>query len=598
MKKLFLIGVVIFSVSAEILAKTYRGGELRTIASYTYGRFEVRMKAAAGAGLLSSFFTYHDNDPAGNWNEIDIEIMGRYDRDVQYNTITPDRSHHVYPQLLSFDPRMDFHTYAIEWTPNYVAWFVDGVESHRQTGSHISTLKHSQKIMMNIWPPLYPDWAGVLNPKILPVYAYYDYVSYASYTPGRGSIGSGNNFTPLWIDHFDQFNPSRWQKATHTFDNNDCDFIPDNVVFKDGYMILCLTTAMHTGMNDRTPPSVLWARAGASSLKVYYSEEVNRTDATNPDNYAVPGATLQQVTLQPDNRTAILTIDNFTPSQNNQLMVMNIRDLSPNENIIVTAATPIIPYQPLPLPVRINVGGGRALGFLADRLWNESSEYGYEDGQAYNQSGYYFTGTFYQQIYQSVRNNLKHYRVRLPNGSYKLTLMMAEAYFNQPGKRVFDVNVQGQRMLSNLDLYQLKGLYGAYEYIVDPVVVEDEILDIHFAATADFPLLNGLVIEPSATHVGGRQALPQEMALYQNYPNPFNDETVIRYDLPVDSEVDVSIHDALGRQIATLYRGRQSGGEHELIWRSFAPSGVYFVTLTAHLPHGTQLQRRKMMLLR
>ena len=36
------------------------GGELRTIESYLYGRFEVNMKSAEGNGYVSSFFTYHD----------------------------------------------------------------------------------------------------------------------------------------------------------------------------------------------------------------------------------------------------------------------------------------------------------------------------------------------------------------------------------------------------------------------------------------------------------------------------------------------------------------------------------------------------------
>ena len=55
------------------------GGELRTIDSYLYGRFEVNMKSAAGGGYVSSFFTYHDHwedSSPDEWglltNEIDI----------------------------------------------------------------------------------------------------------------------------------------------------------------------------------------------------------------------------------------------------------------------------------------------------------------------------------------------------------------------------------------------------------------------------------------------------------------------------------------------------------------------------------------------
>ena len=54
----------------------YRGGELRTIDAYRYGRYEVRMKSAAGDGVVSSFFTYRDYwaqrlTGSQHWNEID-----------------------------------------------------------------------------------------------------------------------------------------------------------------------------------------------------------------------------------------------------------------------------------------------------------------------------------------------------------------------------------------------------------------------------------------------------------------------------------------------------------------------------------------------
>ncbi len=48
---------------------------------------------------------------------------------------------------------------------------------------------------MNIWNPLYENWAGVFNPEALPAFAYYDWVSYYSYTPGTGNYGTENNFT-------------------------------------------------------------------------------------------------------------------------------------------------------------------------------------------------------------------------------------------------------------------------------------------------------------------------------------------------------------------------------------------------------------------
>jgi len=179
-------------------AKTYKGAELRTVSTYLYGKFEVRMKSAPGSGLLSSFFTYYDGTGLpDNWNEIDIEIMGRYTDQEQFNVISPGQVNHVYSHISPFNPHQAFHVYSFEWTPDYIAWSVDGYEVYRQSGDHVDGITRAQKIMMNIWPPDNVGWAGTFDPDVLPVYAYYDWVKYYSYTPG-----SGANFTLQWTDDF------------------------------------------------------------------------------------------------------------------------------------------------------------------------------------------------------------------------------------------------------------------------------------------------------------------------------------------------------------------------------------------------------------
>ena len=140
--------LIIITFLSCLFSKDYKGAELRTITSYTYGRFEVRMQSAAGSGMLSSFFTYHDAGIA--WNEIDLEILGQYGDEVQFNVITPGQVNHVHESPTSFNPHLEFHTYAFEWTPTYVAWFIDGLEVYRDQGSHIQQLDLAQKIMMNM----------------------------------------------------------------------------------------------------------------------------------------------------------------------------------------------------------------------------------------------------------------------------------------------------------------------------------------------------------------------------------------------------------------------------------------------------------------
>ena len=217
----FTLFLLLFFSDLTMANKPYRGAEYRTIESVTYGRFEVKMKSAFGDGIVSSFFTYHDYDDwdnGQNWNEIDIEILGKDIDTIQFNTITPGQVDHVFSQQVQFNPHEEFYTYAFEWTPDYVAWFVDSIEVYRQEGGHIYSLNKAQKIMLNIWPPVYEDWVGTLDPNDIPFYAFYDWVTYYNYSPGTGSYGTNNNFDFSWNDDFDSFDTLRWQKATHTWD--------------------------------------------------------------------------------------------------------------------------------------------------------------------------------------------------------------------------------------------------------------------------------------------------------------------------------------------------------------------------------------------
>jgi len=74
--------------------------------------------------------------------------------------------------------------------------------------------------------------------------------------------------------------------------------------------------------------------------------------------------------------------------------------------------------------------------------------------------------------------------------------------------------------------------------------------------------------------------IPGRIELYGNYPNPFNAATVIRYSLPVNSYVTLSVYNLLGQRVAVLFNGNQPAGEHSITWdASDFPSGIYFARL-------------------
>jgi glucose/arabinose dehydrogenase len=86
---------------------------------------------------------------------------------------------------------------------------------------------------------------------------------------------------------------------------------------------------------------------------------------------------------------------------------------------------------------------------------------------------------------------------------------------------------------------------------------------------------------PTVTSVEN-EIIVTEYSLEQNYPNPFNPSTVIKYNLPEDSDVTIRIYDALGKEIDSITTGFQQKGSYQKSWSAegFA-SGVYYVKMNA-----------------
>ncbi len=579
---LVLSAMLLLSQGAS--AKPYKGAEYRTKASYLYGKFEVRMKSNGREGMLASFFTYNDSFPSTPWNEIDIEMMGRYTDDIQFNPITPGQVNHVSHQFVNFNPALDYHVYGFEWTPTYVAWFIDSVEVYRQTGAHIATLNISQKLMMNVWPPAYPNWAGVWNDAVLPAFAYYDWVKYASYTPGSGTYGTNSNFTPQWIDNFDSWDQARWDKATHTWNGNNSDFVHANAVFQNGKLILCLTKETAIGYVDNVPPLPLWARAEGNTIRLMFAEEVEQLSAEAIANYLVPDAGVTNARLLPDLKTVLLTAPGLDTTTTAAMIVQNIRDRWTTPNTLSQRVLQLIRPTPLTFPAKINIGGPAYQSYLPDQAWSPAAEYGRMDGQANYYSGVTINGTTEPEVYRSEVSDLVEYKVRVPNGRYAVVLMMAENFFTTVNQRKFRIVIEGSVLDSSLDLYFRAGFRTAYQRATF-VDVTDGVLDIHVQGLIDKPLLNGITITRIGLDVKGSNEFgvpPDSYKLYTNYPNPFNGGTNIRFSIPQEDRLTFKVFDMLGRKVSEQALGVFQKGEAHVFWNANSesgvplPSGVYY----------------------
>lgn len=84
-------------------------------------------------------------------------------------------------------------------------------------------------------------------------------------------------------------------------------------------------------------------------------------------------------------------------------------------------------------------------------------------------------------------------------------------------------------------------------------------------------------IVPIATN---QNTVPSDFSLFQNYPNPFNPETRIKYQLPKNSIVKLSVFDITGRIVVELVNNSQNAGSYEIYFNaSDLASGLYFYKL-------------------
>ena len=93
---------------------------------------------------------------------------------------------------------------------------------------------------------------------------------------------------------------------------------------------------------------------------------------------------------------------------------------------------------------------------------------------------------------------------------------------------------------------------------------------------------------------------PTKFNLQNSFPNPFNPVTTLRYDLPEDALVNITIYDMVGRVVKTLMNDQQTAGYKSIQWNatndagSPVSAGIYLYMIQA----GDFRQTKKMVLLK
>jgi len=131
------------------------------------------------------------------------------------------------------------------------------------------------------------------------------------------------------------------------------------------------------------------------------------------------------------------------------------------------------PFEAVPLPARSGPLGGRISVFPTHEI----------------------AGTDEDPIYQTVRYDFQGYYLAVANGRWRVTLKFCEPFYNQPGKRVFGVKIQGRPVVDRLDIYKRVGKDHALDLTFDNILVTNGWLSIEFVPIVEYPCIAGIVAE-------------------------------------------------------------------------------------------------------
>jgi endo-1,3-1,4-beta-glycanase ExoK len=202
----YVPGSYSYDHKADIGPYNFSCGELRTVPTkrIKYGRIETRMKAPARAtakGYISSLFTYVQEGSPREWEEIDIELEGirpdKFQANLIYGVNVADwngtRQWGAWEHKIDIAPADQWRVYAIEWTPTFMKWYVDGVlvktldqdwldcnpSCVAPQVSYTPVPDNLTDLMMNFWIPndtIQNTFGGNKTGNVYPMTTQYDWV--------------------------------------------------------------------------------------------------------------------------------------------------------------------------------------------------------------------------------------------------------------------------------------------------------------------------------------------------------------------------------------------------------------------------------------
>lgn len=172
-----------------------------------------------------------------------------------------------------------------------------------------------------------------------------------------------------------------------------------------------------------------------------------------------------------------------------------------------------------------------------------------------------------------------------------------------PPAGIFDARYSSGRLAENLDSKKIiKISSDNYPITIRAEGIDLTVRDIINGELLNTELKNGEELritnnKITSIEVIGKvtNGLPVSYELYQNYPNPFNPATRIKFAIPKQSQVNLSIYNVLGELVTTLVNKHLNAGYYEFDFNAAGySSGVYIYRIKTE----DYIESKKMLLMK
>lgn len=164
------------------------------------------------------------------------------------------------------------------------------------------------------------------------------------------------------------------------------------------------------------------------------------------------------------------------------------------------------------------------------------------------------SNTTIPELYQTARFGDMVYDIPVGNGQYDVDLHFAEIYWNRGNRRVFDVWIEGTKVLDHYDIFAEVGALTAEVKTFNQVEVNDGSLNIVFSSIIDNAKVSGIAIQKSATNARKKamEVARESTDAFnlQVYPNPNRGAFNLRMDHPEPMEGRYVIYNTMGLKVA------------------------------------------------